>query len=233
VEHRSGARSDDGAYDGMTLLVLTSPPQATSIVRYHGASKQALLDPPLSSAPSAGDPYAVTRARLNVLLDPPRGVDWASKLAGKTASPMACKCADAASQALPASYPSMAALITGPAPCAIVTGGHLYRCVLTLAQTAPAVDGLFVDESLYLMVSSSSTLSARILEYRSLSLLVLSSPRVLCSSTSLSLLVSSTSLFLNVSPPLHPLLSPVPFLSLPASSACPSRVSRHHILCCV
>lgn len=149
-----GASAEDDFYVGMTLVTLAG--KTAAITKYSGASRVAELS--LAISVTSGEGYGITPTPLRVLLDPARGVDWVSKLTGQTQTALACKCADAGAQSAQLNYTSMSEIIAAGG-CS--TG---YKCSLSLASSAPALDGLFVGETLYLYIGAAGA-SAEILEY--------------------------------------------------------------------
>ena len=147
----AGASFEDEFYTGMTLVTGWTSPQIATITKYDGGSRTAEVSPAFATAPSPGDAYGITAAPYRVLLDPPRSVNWVSKLVGKTSSALSCKCADGTGN----SYTSMSAVVA-------VGCASGYKCSVTLASTAPAIDSLFVGETLHLAGTSTT---AQILEY--------------------------------------------------------------------
>jgi hypothetical protein len=147
-----GASFLDDYYVGMTFVTLTG--QAATISKYKGGVREAELTPALRILPAAGDGYGIAAVPLRVLYDPRNGVDWASQLSGNVTTGLACVCVNASLF----NFSSMVSL-QGAGGC--LTG---YRCSLTLAQAAPAIDGIFNGETIYFSTGSRS-MSARIVEY--------------------------------------------------------------------
>jgi hypothetical protein len=132
-----GASFLDDYYVGMTFVTLTG--QAATISKYKGGVREAELTPAFRNLPAAGDGYGIAAVPLRVLYDPRNGVNWASQLSGTVTTGLACVCVHASIL----NFSSMVSL-QGAGGCLTE-----YRCSLTLAQAAPAIDGIFNVETIY------------------------------------------------------------------------------------